>query len=336
MGQEIDGAGDSSPTSLEPPETKSDPHSGIRLQTEYRPSAEFGSTPALIGESIFRHTGWRHRRLKVWEAMHRLHLTVSRLDRFSECGSALWLRGDPKSGTLSLASNGCHDRWCEACSREKAAVIAENVFVLLQEGRRLFVTLTLKHSLTPLKDQLDRLLASFNRLRERRWWEDRVKGGAAFIEIKVGERSGLWHPHLHLVVDASWLDQRELSQEWLKVTGDSSIVDVRLVKDFGHVAHYVAKYVAKAASHEVFASPAMLDEMITALKGRRLCTTFGAWRGQKLSEVPPSDVEWRMIGSVDALFDRARKGESIALAFVALMTEKWPSLADAFGAVKPP
>lgn len=318
-----------------PLETKSDVVPGIDLETSCRPRAEFSSPIADRAETLFRHSSWRHRRQMIWDAMHRTSASVAKLDRFENCGSCLWLRAVLETGELGLVSNTCHDRWCEVCGRERAAVIAENAFHAVKGEVVRFVTLTLKHSPTSLSDQLDRINASFNRLRERRWWKDRVRGGAAFLEVKLSEKSGLWHPHLHLIIDSDFLDQRELSQEWLGVTGDSSIVDVRLIRDFGGVAAYVTKYVTKPASAEVYAVPERLDEMILAMRGRRLCATFGSWRGLKLSEVPPSDCEWKSLGSVTSLWSQARSGDERAIALVTLIVERWPQL-SILGPLPPP
>ena len=53
-------------------------------------------------------------------------------------------------------------------------------------------------------------------------------GGVMSIEVKRGRNSGLWHPHVHMI----WLCNQapsasQLSKEWLELTGDSYIVDVR-------------------------------------------------------------------------------------------------------------
>ena len=47
-------------------------------------------------------------------------------------------------------------------------------------------------------------------------------------EIKRGQGSGLWHPHLHMIAGREVEPDAEmLSREWHEITGDSFIVDVR-------------------------------------------------------------------------------------------------------------
>ena len=87
------------------------------------------------------------------------------------------------------------------------------------------ITLTLRHSDTPLRDQIKRLSQCFNNLKRREWWKSRVKGGVMFTELKIG-RDNKWHVHCHIIAESSYLPNHELSQEWHAVTGDSPVVDV--------------------------------------------------------------------------------------------------------------
>lgn len=165
------------------------------------------------------------------------------------------------------------------------------------------MTLTLRHSKTPLRDQLKRLTTCFNALKRREWWKSAVQGGVMFTEIKIG-RDGLWHVHCHCIVESSWLDQGKLSDEWHAVTGDSPVVDVRLIRNAEEVAGYVAKYGSKPCDRSVIFSPERLRESISALKGSRLATTFGEWRGTKLSS-PGNDTDqigWVKLGKLEDLW----------------------------------
>jgi hypothetical protein len=200
----------------------------------------------------------------------------------------------------------------------------------IRDRRVRFVTLTRRHSHAPLADQIDAVYEAFARLRRRAWWKDRVTGGAAFLEVKLSDRDGLWHPHLHLIVEGTFIPQRELSMEWLGVTCDSSIVDVRdcPTGDHSRVAAYVTKYVTKPASGCVYHNPEKLLEMMAAMKGRRLCLTFSSWRGLKLNDPPdpnPGKV-WKPVGSIEQLARRAREGDERALRYWAAALRKWPSI----------
>ncbi|MDK4667222.1 hypothetical protein QG060_10115, partial [Kingella kingae] len=102
-------------------------------------------------------------------------------------------------------------------------------------------------------------------------------------EVKRGQGSGLWHPHVHMI----WLcedvpDKFRLSQEWHNITGDSYIVDVRefygetIVEGFLEVFKYALK----------FSDMALPDnwQAFETLKGKRLVDNFGLFRGVVVPE----------------------------------------------------
>lgn len=216
----------------------------------------------------------------------------------------------------------------------RAAAVAAALAAHLKERKTRFVTLTQRASDTPLPDQLDKLYRDFSTLRRRQWWKAHVTGGGAFLEVKLGASSGLWHAHLHILVEGDYLSQKELSAEWYAVTGASYIVDVRAVPDAVHRARYVTKYVTKPADSSVFADPAKLAIFVGAMKGRRLCFTFGSWRGLQLDPDEPSADQWRSIAPLCQLFSDARSGDEHAVRWTAALLRKYPNLAAAFG--RPP
>ena len=108
-------------------------------------------------------------------------------------------------------------------------------------------------------------------------------GGVMSIEIKRGKNSGLWHPHVHMI----WLCEdvpsaSQLSKEWLELTGDSYIVDVRefygesVVDGFLEVFKYALK----------FSDMELADnwEAFQTLKAKRLVDNFGLFRGVQVPD----------------------------------------------------
>lgn len=293
---------------------------------------EFDSQPAAsTEEQRFRHHRWPQARLWVWEALQRTGSSERQLDAFANCGNSLWLvaSGDE----IALRCNTCRHRHCEACANEKRAGLVAAVTRRLQQARERcrFVTFTLKCQPVPLVDQLERLLASLRRLRQRRWWMSRVEGGCVFIEVKLGANSLAWHVHAHVLVEGKFLEQKELSAEWHAVTGDSFIVDCRRIAEDAKIAAYVAKYATKPAHSAVLSSPDKLDEAIVALRGRRLVVPFGSWMGLD-AEDPEPTATFRSIGRVDTLAADARRGDPDALRWWIAATRKFPHLATHFGA----
>jgi hypothetical protein len=58
----------------------------------------------------------------------------------------------------------------------------------------------------------------------------------------------------------------------------------------------------------LYRNPEKLREAMASLKGRRLCTTLGTWRGIELEETPPDDREWITIASLDTVRRLALEG----------------------------
>jgi hypothetical protein len=211
------------------------------------------------------------------------------------------------------------------CGRERSRVIATNVKLKTEGKAARFLSLTLKSHTESLADLLAKLTRDFTGLRRSKLWRKRVTGGVAFLEIKWLEATQRWHPHIHCLVQGRYIPQDELSRTWLKITGTSHIVDIRIATDDKYVTHYICKYASKPLDHTVVLDPDRLDEAIVALKGKRLCMTFGTWRGYKLTE-PPESGTWVQLGTLSEIIDNAEAGDTACMvALDALRIEYAPS-----------
>lgn len=167
------------------------------------------------------------------------------------------------------------------------------------EGLKLFmVTKTIKNG--PDLDERYRHLhnsqRSYHRQRKeasygRREPVEANKAIAAVWSYEVTNRGKGFHPHSHEV----WLcfdapDPSRLSQEWLAVTGDSMIVDVRPItvdSDGSYVSGFIEvfKYAVKFSD--------LSDEnrllCYRVLKGKRLQDSFGALRGLDVEPAESDD-----------------------------------------------
>ena len=298
-------------------------------QTRYG-SAEYDDLPpATDEEQAFAHQNWSEERLWVYRSLGRTGSSQRSLAAFAACGGNLWLamRGDEPV----LLANACHSRHCRHCANKKREALILAVAARLKEARDRcrFVTLTLRCQPVPLADQLDRLLESFRRLRQRQWWKSRVTGGCMFVELKLGENSGKWHVHLHCLVEGKFLEQRELGEEWHKVTGDSYVVDVRAIAADDKIASYVAKYATKPLHPNVIRSETHLDECIVAVRSRRLVNCFGCWKGLDVDDPEPGGKP-KSIGRVDYLFETAAAGDADAIRWAEVLLRKWPTLTRYF------
>lgn len=301
---------------LEPPETTV--HSATKqLRWPTGHSAELGT--------VFRHSSWKRHRAAVYASLQRTKQTLARRIAFRTCGShAYVIRSLMNPEKVRLAGSTCHDRFCVPCAKDRSATIVRNVLDRLTDAPVRFITLTLKAAGEPLGSSIRRLTTAFSALRRRKLWKDAVVGGVAFLEVHWSRTGSRWHPHLHILVQGRFLDQGKLSQAWSKVTGDSRIVDIRLVRNPEHLARYVAKYASKPLNASFANCPQLLDDAIVALKGKRMCVTFGTWQGVQLTE-SLNDDEWENLGSFSDFIHRASMGDAAAMA---ILREISPSQAD--------
>lgn len=301
-------------TSLDAPDLESDsevvvqsPAADVPLDDE---SHELwgGSEPNL--SEIWRHSGWRRDRRKVWQSFRRTGQSIGRCLAFCDCGrSAFVYRTPDPPHEYFLAGSSCHDRFCVPCARVRGDRLALSILDTLDGRPVRFVTLTLKHSDHPLADQLDHLYSSFRRLRQTTLWRKICQGGCAILEIAHSASSDAWHPHFHILIHGGYVPQALLKAAWLKATGDSSIVDIRMVRSEHHVSRYVSKYVSKPFDRSIIDRPELLDELIVATHKRRMVITFGSWRGIRLTQTA-GDHDWQLLGSFDDVARAAQAGDA--------------------------
>ena len=131
---------------------------------------------------------------------------------------------------------------------------------------------------------------------------DQVAAAVWSYEVKRGQGSGLWHPHLHMVaMSAQEPLQGLLSGEWHEITGDSFVVDVRPIRDpvegFLEVFKYALKFSDMSAADTV--------DAFSVLQRRRLVASAGLFRGvqipedlndSKLDDLPYVELLFRYLG----------------------------------------
>jgi hypothetical protein len=284
-----------------------------------RPHQALTTPPTLA--TAFRHGGWWQLRRRVLEGLVRTHQTESRISAFCACGSNSWLqRSDEASPRYRIQTSSCHDRMCTPCANVRAMHIREALLRHVGGKPVSFITLTLSGRDDDLTALVDRLYKSFRYLRSHPLWDAKVAGGAAFLEVKWNDKAKRWHPHLHIIADAAFIPQAELSAVWHGITKDSFVVDVRRVRDDATVLAYVTKYTTKPLNSTLMADPYILDKTIMALKGRRLCLCFGSWYGTPLSaaedvELLDEDdygVTWENLIPMHVLLNDALNGDADA------------------------
>ena len=178
-----------------------------------------------------------------------------------------------------------------------------------------FLTLTLADADKPLSELIDKLLASFRKLRQWPTWKRRVVGGVAFLEIKWSDAKQRWHPHIHAIMDSAYIPQADIADRWKLITATSFIVHIKRPRNAETVIRYVTKYGSKPLNQSFVNNAERLDEAIAALKGRHLCTAFGDWRGWCLTDDDEHQT-WEPIDTLSRLIAREASGDHEAAAIL--------------------
>ena len=202
---------------------------GVAEKIEYR---EPESHQISEDEEWFRHYNWREKRTKVTQALINAGTGTAAMTAFTNCGSDCQVEYSDTEGRYRVMACYCHSRHCEPCMRAKSSLITNNLRTILKsrpDSRFRFITLTLRHSDAPLRQQIQRLYSCYKELRRAKQWKASQKGGAATLEIKWIPATKKWHPHLHIISEGEYLSTYDLSATWRHITGDSHVVDIRLI-----------------------------------------------------------------------------------------------------------
>jgi Replication protein len=233
-----------------------------------------------------------------------------------QCGNWLKFRNYFTVGKVRLtAASFCKEHLlCPLCAIRRGAkylkAYADRWTVLKAASPDLqlyLVTLTVVNG-EDLAERFEHLRSAFQLLLHRRKVTRAksalraVSGGVASFEVT--NKGNGWHPHVHmLVASRTPIDRQHLESEWFGITADSFIVDVRPIdqaKDDGALGGFceVFKYAVKFSDLEL----ADNFHAFRTLRGRRLLTSFGCFRGVEVPE-ELTDEKLELLPYVEMLYN---------------------------------
>lgn len=235
------------------------------------------------------------------------------LGRIRECCRAPQVVQHEVTGEVHVSESRCRSRVCPRCGNVRTRQLRmklESLVSHIDSPRML--TLTLASSDAPLVDQLRRLSDCFRKLRRRSEWKKRIVGGLHVVEITWNHAKHQWHPHIHALIDGEYWKQSDIADQWQQVTGDSRIVDIRMVYGRSAAINYVVKYVAKSQLSDKIPA-ARIVEWAENTHGARMVGTFGSLHGIKV-ESDDDQVEggYEVIAPVEPLIEDSQRGNKIA------------------------
>lgn len=185
--------------------------------------------------------------------------------------------------------NRCERFYCPECQPTLSRDRERSVGWWAREMRQpkhVVLTLTNEEELT--KEYVKWAKECFSRLRRRKFarnwtggfynWEVTKEKAGSYKNGHV--LAGGWHLHCHALVEARWIDDRQLSEEWSKVTGGRGrivrVLDARRVDYLKEVTKYAVKGSQLAAW-----TGAEIASFVDAFTGVRTFGVFGELYGKR-------------------------------------------------------
>lgn len=187
-----------------------------------------------------------------------------------------------------------------------------------------FLTLTIRSHPGDLRDRLKFLRTRFAMLRRTLYWKSHVHGGIYTVEITWNEKTHEWHPHLHAIIDGSYIPQADLVKVWSSIVGDDAGVDIRKVSSIRKISNYLAAYVSKSCDLSNL-PPEQLVEWAIETHSLRLAQTFGSYHANKPSEDRVMCCSYTKLNvDVNQLAFKAERGDPKCLSVMSALCGSTP------------
>jgi len=183
----------------------------------------------------------------------------------------------------------CDHRLCPHCAGRRASKLKENLkgIIDVEWGNRRQKLLTLTIDDTPgesLKSASARILEAFKKLRRRKGFKEKIRGGVRAFEVTQNSDNDSWHVHLHVLMDADYWTQEELLGLWRKCLGSGDKKGGARIEESRSGIDEVVKYTVKGVEAAEKWPKEKLKEFLYWATGRRMVQGFGNLYGAKLPE----------------------------------------------------
>lgn len=195
-----------------------------------------------------------------------------------ECGAKHYVVECAGCGKISHYSNHCDSRFCPMCQPRLAHARVESLeWWVRQIAQPKHVVLTCRNVDQIGPEYVGWFKDAFTRLR-RSSFAANWRGGIYSMEV-TNEGRG-WHLHMHVLVDADWIDAKVLALKWGRLVGqDFAIVRVQDARRSDYLAE-VAKYCVKGIDLASW-SPQDIASFLDSFADRRTFGVFGSCYGRR-------------------------------------------------------
>lgn len=192
--------------------------------------------------------------------------------QIAECSTEWTIRSCNSCRKTTTFLNHCDKFFCPCCQPQLSKVRRQGIewwANTINQPKHVVLTVRNTFDLTP--EYVAAVKKAFGQLRRSKFasnWE----GGCWSLEV-TNEGKG-WHVHLHALIEARFIDVRELSKEWAKrVHQDFAIVTVKDCRE-GTYLKEVTKYTVKGSDLAKWTGEE-IAQFVDAFEGGRNFGTFG-------------------------------------------------------------
>jgi diadenosine tetraphosphate (Ap4A) HIT family hydrolase len=203
-------------------------------------------------------------------------------DKLRRCHSRLSVLTCGRHIAQVIPNFTCEFRLCPDCGRRRSRKLQNKYLPTMRAFLRdhhvtpVHLVLTQTHKKETRKQSAKRINDAFKKLQRRSFWKEFFKGGTWSLEF-TKDKNGLHHTHLHIIgFRRKFFDIELLRSEWLAVTGDSHVLNLKPILDIAAGLREVVKYVSKPLDVRRFGADDLREFL--KLKNMRMFGTFGEFR----------------------------------------------------------
>jgi diadenosine tetraphosphate (Ap4A) HIT family hydrolase len=229
---------------------------------------------------------------------------VELADKLQRCHSRLSVLTCGRHIERIIPNFTCEFRLCPDCGRRRSRKLQKKYLPMMQAFLRhhhvkpVHLVLTQTHKKETRKQSAKRIKDAFTKLQRRSFWKEFFKGGTWSLEF-TKDKNGLHHAHLHIIgFRRKFFDIELLRGEWLAVTGDSHVLNLKPILDIATGLREVVKYVSKPLDIRRFGAEDLREFL--KLKNMRMFGTFGEFR-DFCKSFDPSDNDGDEVSELESL-----------------------------------
>jgi diadenosine tetraphosphate (Ap4A) HIT family hydrolase len=207
---------------------------------------------------------------------------VELADKLRRCHSRLSVLTCGRHIAQIIPNFTCEFRLCPDCGRRRSRRLqnkylpAMRAFLRHHHVTPVHLVLTQTHRKETRKQSAKRIKDAFTKLHRNSFWKEFFKGGTWSLEF-TKDKNGLHHTHLHIIgFRRKFFDIGLLRSEWLAVTGDSHVLNLKPIQDIAAGLREVVKYVSKPLDIRRFGADDLREFL--KLKKMQMFGTFGEFR----------------------------------------------------------